>query len=57
MRMGELRHLTWADIDFTNGVIHVREKPGWKPKTDDMRVIPMNNVARDVLTQLPRGTA
>jgi integrase len=57
MRIGELRHLTWADIDFTNGVIHVREKPGWKPKTGDMRVIPMSTVARDVLAQLPRGTA
>lgn len=57
MRIGELRHLTWADIDFANGVLHVREKPGWKPKTGDMRVIPLSQIARGVLSVLPRNTA
>lgn len=54
MRIGELRHLTWNDVDFANGVIHIREKLGWKPKTGDMRVIPMTSTARDVLKGLPQ---
>jgi integrase len=53
MRVGELKHLTWTDIDFDNGVIHIREKEGWKPKTGDARVIPMSDRARDVLAKLP----
>jgi integrase len=41
MRVGEIKHLTWADIDFENGITHVRPKEGWKPKSGDIRVIPM----------------
>jgi integrase len=55
MRVGELKHLTWADIDFDNGVIHIREKPGWKPKTGDVRVIPMTPRVRAILKSLARA--
>ena len=54
MRIGELKHLTWQDIDFDHGVLHVREKEGWKPKTGDQRIIPVSPAARAVLEGLGR---
>jgi integrase len=53
MRIGELKHLTWDDIDLTNGVIHVQAKDGWKPKTGDARVVPVSPAARAVLESQP----
>ncbi len=54
MRIGELKFLTWDDIDFAHKVIHIRPKDDWKPKTGDVRAIPMSPVVRDVLQQLPQ---
>jgi site-specific recombinase XerD len=54
MRVGELKHLTWDDVDFLRGVILIQEKVGWKPKTGDQRAIPMSPAARAVLEKLPR---
>jgi integrase/recombinase XerD len=54
MRVGELKHLTWDDLDFGRGVILIREKDGWKPKTGDHRAIPMSPKARAILSNLPR---
>lgn len=33
LRSGELRSLTWDDVDVNSGLIHIRAKPGWTPKT------------------------
>jgi integrase len=55
MRVGELRWLTWDDIDFAQGAIKIRPKDGWKPKTGDQRTIPMSRDARAQLECLPRG--
>jgi integrase len=56
MRVGELRWLTWEDVDLQLGVIHIRPKPDgcWKPKTGDIRAIPISPDARRVLERLPR---
>jgi len=54
MRVGELKHLDWDDIDYQHEVILIREKPGWKPKTGDERAVPMNAAMRAVLDRLPR---
>src|SRR5580765_5486395 len=54
MRVGELRHLTWDDVDFANKVLHVRPKDDWKPKTGDQRSIPMSERVRAKLEKLPR---
>ena len=56
MRVGELKWLTWEDIDLSNNVIHIRPKPdgSWKPKTGDTRVIPITSKAKAVLEKLPR---
>jgi integrase len=54
LRVGELRHLTWDDIDWQRNLLRVREKPGWKPKTGDQRAVPMSARVRAVLAGLPR---
>jgi integrase len=54
MRIGELKHLTWDDVDFPNNSIHVRPKDDWRPKTGDMRAIPMSQRIRELFASLPR---
>lgn len=53
-RVGELIHLTWDDVDFGAGFVHVRAKDGWKPKTGDERAVPMSPALRATLVALPR---
>ncbi len=48
MRIGELQHLTWEDVDFGRNVLHVRPKDGWQPKTGDKRAIPLSERVRSV---------
>jgi len=54
MRVAELAHLTWADVDFGRNVVHVRPKEGWQPKTGDQRAVPMTRRVRDLLEPRPR---
>jgi len=54
MRVGELKWLTWDDVDFERGVIHIRAKDGWKPKTGEQRVIPLPTAVRQLLQEVPR---
>jgi integrase len=44
MRWGELARLTWEDVDFYTGTLHVRES-----KSGEGRHIPMNRVVRETL--------
>ena len=48
MRRGELFKLQWQDVDFDRGFIHIRD-----PKGGPNQKIPMNPVARDLLTEHP----
>jgi integrase len=54
LRAGELKWLTWADVDLGRNVLHVRPKTGWKPKTGDQRAVPISPRVRDCLDSLPR---
>lgn len=56
MRIGEVQWLTWEDIDFKHGVIHVRPKSGWTTKTGNVRAVPMTPIAKTMLKKLPRKT-
>jgi len=33
LREGEMISLEWGDVDLENGIIHIRRKPGWIPKS------------------------
>jgi integrase len=57
MRIGEVKFLTWDDVDFENGVVHIQAKDDWKPKTGDTRVVPMSPAARKMLAEQPRRAA
>ena len=48
-RFGEMAWLTWPDLDFKKEIIHIRPKPGWRPKSGDRRVITMSHPLKDVL--------
>jgi len=54
MRVGELKYLTWDDVDLKHGVIHVRPKDDWTPKTVLHRKIDLSPAARETLLALPR---
>jgi site-specific recombinase XerD len=50
-RVGEIKYLTWDDIDFDKNVLHIQPKQGWKPKTGDRRAIPMTGRVRSIFEQ------
>lgn len=50
MRRGELFRLKWTDIDFGRGFITIRQPKGGKDQT-----IPLNQAARKILENHPRG--
>jgi integrase len=54
MRIGEAENLTWKDIDLDNRVVKIQEKEDWKPKTGDMRSVPMSSEAVELLGRQPR---
>ena len=51
MRKGELKNLTWNDINFQLGIIFIQVKEGWNPKTDE-RIIPISPVLNRILTKI-----
>ena len=57
-RLGEIVHLTWADVDFERQLVRVVRKPAsgvteaWSPKDKDMRLVPLPDEAANVLTEL-----
>ena len=54
MRIGEVENLTWNDIDLDNRVIKIQAKAGWKPKTGDVRSVPMSSEVVELLGRQPR---
>jgi integrase len=43
MRLGELTHLEWGDVDLDRRLIHVRHKEGFRVKGGRERTVPMND--------------
>lgn len=54
LRVGELAWLTWDDVDLIANFLHVRPKPGWKPKSGEQRAVPLSPMLRVLLNSLPR---
>ncbi len=51
MRLGELLHLTWNDVNLKQKKIHIVSKKFWNPKTGE-RTIPMNEEMTTLLKEL-----
>lgn len=51
LRSGELCNLTWGDVDLVSGMIHVRAKLGWTPKTSE-RSFYLNDVCLKMLSSM-----
>ena len=55
MRLGELAHLRWKDVDFRHNLIHIQNQPDWTTKSYKPRVLPIHPTARQILESLPRN--
>ena len=51
MRKGELKNLTWNDVNFQLGIIFIQAKEGWSPKMDE-RITPISPVLLQILMKL-----
>lgn len=49
MRQGEIFNLTWFDVDFTSGLLHLRDTKSGKPRN-----VPMNEFISAMLSALPK---
>jgi len=56
LRIGELIHLRWVDVDLEKRVIHVRVQEEWKPKGKRDRLIPLHPKVDAVIRERPVGT-
>ena len=55
MRFNECATLRWEDVDFDTRVVHLRTRPGFKPKTKHVtRAIPMSDRLFVALQELRR---
>lgn len=63
LRRGEVLNLTWSDVDFERSEVRVVRKDAseclaaWTPKDKDMRMLPLPNLAVDVLVELQVAAA
>jgi len=51
IRLGELIHLTWKDVDLEKKAIRITAKDGWVPKPKQEREIPLNRTAFEILSR------
>ena len=57
LRIGELEHLEWSDVDLEAGRIHIRIKKDWRPKDKAERTVPINPEIRRVLESRERASS
>lgn len=52
LRVAEMITLRWEDIDFRQDTITICEKGGWKPKTFQLRTIPLHPELKEYLQSI-----
>ena len=52
LRLGEAKHVTWADVNFARHQLHVRGDPVTATKNGETRFVPMNPELQRLLTTL-----
>lgn len=55
LRLGELAHLRWKDVDFRHNAIHVQNQENWSTKNYKPRVIPMHPAVLRIFQTLTAG--
>lgn len=55
MRIGESKHVTWADVDFAKGNLHVRGEPVTGTKNSEDRVVPLIPELEAMLKKMRAG--
>lgn len=53
LRLGELLNLKWEDINLDTKTIIIKSSDNYRVKCGKMRVLPLNKVATDLLTEFP----
>jgi len=53
-RSGECRSVLSVDVDFDDGWIHIRSRPGFETKNGEDRKVPMHPRLRSILEELPK---
>jgi integrase len=56
MRLGELSHLEWDDVDLEHGVVTIENKQGWQTKSRKIRKLALVPAMASMLRQLERET-
>ncbi len=56
LRKGELIHLEFSDVDERNKTITIQEKSDWSAKTDQLRTIPLNDKAFEIIRHQEKAT-
>lgn len=56
IRISELIHLHWDDIDFTNDILKIQSKPDWTPKDYEARTIPLHADLVKLLKKLKKNS-
>lgn len=54
LRPAELTYLTWDDVIFDHKIVIIQGKDNWKPKTEEERIVQLNNTAYNVLLELAK---
>jgi len=54
LRLGEMIHLSWEDVNFRAGYIAVQSKEQFSPKSREVRHVPINDRLRDLLLTLKK---
>ncbi|KJR43932.1 Integrase, catalytic core, phage domain protein [Candidatus Magnetoovum chiemensis] len=52
LRPSELTYLAWSDLDLELGILKIQSKTEWKPKTNEERIVYLNNTAIEILREL-----
>lgn len=55
LRLGELAHLRWKDVDTRHNAIRIQNQENWSTKNYKPRVIPMHPAVMGVFQSIPEG--
>jgi integrase len=52
LRLNEITHLLWKDVDLKKGLVHVQNRQDWKTKSKRNRIVGLNDRAIEMLKKI-----